>query len=60
MVVTITDASPEVVEYFLNNDDMVDKFGAPGYMPKYFQYNQVRSQTRNTRNDAPVIFNLSF
>ena len=60
MVVTITDASPEVVEYFLNNDDMVDKFGAPGYMPKYFQYKEVRSQTRNTHNDAPVIHNLSF
>jgi len=59
MVVTITDASGETVQYFLSADAMVNKLGAPGYIPKYFQYKEVRSQTRNTHNDAPVLRNLS-
>ena len=60
MVVTITDASGETVQYLLTADGIIKKLGAAGYTPKYFQYKEVRSQTRNTHNDAPVIRNLSF
>ena len=48
MVVTITDASGETVQYLLTADGIIKKLGAAGYTPKYFQYKEVRSQSTRT------------